>query len=554
MKILNSPSLFSLLLWACVSLAGSYSATSQHELDSIDFYGKMLLNPNQQADITAAFNYYEKAYLADLKRQDTLSAIIKLRTMSIGQSSMGAIHESETSAIKALRLVDALPTNQDTRYAKHGVYIDLGKVYRNLNSPANAIRYYNRALEISINAYDSLMVINNKGNVFADIGNYGLAQIEFTSAYEKSLTLSDSLIQAKILDNLGFAQSKTRDPNALASMLPALAIRLQAGDLPGIYSSYRHLALHHHDRNQKEEALDYAKKAYLIAKTINSPSFIKNSLTNLLKIKGDSTAKEFIKLNDSIERAKLNVQNKYAAMQYDIVKEKEKTEVNKLLKEQEKRKKQAFQFLGIFLIIALVAYYFIQKSLNKRKTLQQVYITETRISKKVHDEVANDVYHLMNRVQLHSLNEDLLLDDLEKIYKKTRDISRENSELTIDEDFTKQLSDLLQSYQYEGTVITIQNISKINWKTCSVLKKTSIYRILQELMTNMKKHSKCTHVLLSFEHQKNKIQINYRDNGVGSYLESKNGLQNMESRINVIKGSITFDTAPNKGFKATIII
>lgn len=103
-------------------------------------------------------------------------------------------------------------------------------------------------------------------------------------------------------------------------------------------------------------------------------------------------------------------------------------------------------------------------------------------------------------------------------------------------------------------MITIQNISKINWNKSSEIKKTSLYRILQELMTNMKKHSKATQVLLSFEHSKNKIRLGYRDNGVGGQLNNKNGLQNMENRIKAVDGSITFDTEPEKGFSATIII
>ena len=554
MNISISSSLFSFALWAFLSLAASHSVFSQHEVDSTDFYRKILLNPNQDSDINAAFNFYERESFADLERKDTLSAVYKLRIISIGQAAMGAIYESEATAIKALRLLDKLPANKETKKATIGVYNDLGKVYRTLQSPANALRYYEKALQLSENSSDSLVLINNKGNVFVDSGNYGLAQKEFTVAYKKSLEGSDSLSKALILDNLGFAQSKSRDPDALENMLSALEIRLQFENLSGTYSSYRHLALHYYDHDQNEDALEYAQKAYVIATAINSPSYMENALSNLLKIKGDSTAKQYIKLNDSIERAKLNMQNKYAAMQYNIVKEKEKTEANRLLQEQEKRKSQAFQFLGIFLIIGVVAYYFIQKALNKKETLKQIYHTETRISKKVHDEVANDVYHLMNRIQLNSLNDDTLLDDLEGIYKKTRDISRENSELTIYEDFTEQLTDLIQSYHLEETVITIQNISKINWKTSSDLKKTTIYRILQELMTNMKKHSRSTHVLLSFEQNKNKIQVKYRDNGVGCQLKNKNGLQNMENRIKAINGSITFDTEPDNGFKATIMI
>jgi|26BtaG_2_1085354.scaffolds.fasta_scaffold00008_32 signal transduction histidine kinase len=554
MKFLVSPSLFPFLLGIVISLMNISSVFSQQKIDSTSIYGNIIMNPHHDSDISAAFNYYERMVVADLKRGDTLDAVNKLRTISIGQIEMGAVYESEATAIKAMNLLDKLPDNPDTKSAKKGVYSDLGKVYRTLHSPANAIRYYDKGLELCENAFDSLIMFNNKGNVFTDAKNYSLAQKEFLVAYDKSLTLSDSLIQARVLDNLGFARSKARDPGALENMLKALQIRLRKVDLAGTYSSYRHLALHHLDREQKEEALEYAEKAYDVALEINSPSYLENALSNLLRINDDPHAKHYIGLSDSIQRAKLTMQNKYAGMQYNIAKEKEKTEANRLLQEEEKRRRQAYQFLGLFSILALVAYYFIQKVISKKETLQQIYLTETRISKKVHDEVANDVYHLMNKIQLNTHDNEALLDDLDDIYKKTRDISRENSELIIKEDFTQQLKDLIHSYNQPGTVITIQSISKINWNKSSEIKKTSIYRILQELMTNMKKHSKATQVLLSFEHSKNKIRIGYFDNGVGCDLNNKHGLQNMENRIKAVEGSITFETELNKGFRVTIII
>lgn len=554
MKILISPSLFPFLLGGFLCLINAPFLFSQQIKDSTSFYGNIIMNPDQDSDISAAFHFYERELLADLQRGDTLNAVYKLRTISIGQMERGAVHESEATAIKAKNLLDKLPDTPDTKNAKMGIYNDLGKVYRALHSPANAIRYYDRGLELSENVLDSVMMINNKGNVFSDAKNYRLAQKEFLFSYEKSLTIQDSLIQATVLDNLGFVMSKTGEPEALENMLMALGIRLRIGALSGVYSSYRHLTIYYRDRDQRKEALKYAEKAYDVALAINSPSYLENALSNLLKVNNDPNAKQFIQLSDSIQRAKLAMQNKYAGMQYNIAKEKEKTEANRLLQMEEKRKRQGYQFLGLLALLTLIVYYFIQKVISKKEKLQQIYLTETRISKKVHDEVANDVYHLMNKIQLNVHDDETLLDDLDDIYKKTRDISRENSELIIKEDFAQQLKDLIHSYNQVGTVITIQNISKINWNKSSEIKKTSLYRILQELMTNMKKHSKATQVLLSFEHSKNKIRLGYRDNGVGGQLNNKNGLQNMENRIKAVDGSITFDTEPEKGFSATIII
>lgn len=537
-----------------IGLLPSIPLHSQHKVDSTDFYGKILLNPHRDSDVAVAFNYLEKRIKHDLQNKDSLQAIKKLRYMVIGQMEMGMLYESEETAIRALQLVDKMPKDSATAQAKKGLYNDLGMVYRILKNPVNAFRLYDESLKYCQNAADSMVIMNNKGNLYSDMGNYSLAEVQFSKVYEISVRNSDSISQARALDNLGFSQSKLLHPEGLDNMLKAMEMRLRTNDLSGIYSSYLHLSKYYFDRSEEKKALEYAQKGYEMAQRINSPSYLENSLVNLLEIRNDPISQEFIALNDSIEQAKLQKQNKYAGMQYNLSKEKKKTEENRLLQEKEKRKKQGFQFLGILLFIATIAIYFIQRSQHRRNTIRQIYNTETRISKKVHDEVANDVYHLMTKIQLTVPDSDILLDDLEGIYKKTRDISRENTELNLKEDFGAQLKDLLQSYQQQGTVITIQNISSINWKAIPPTKKTTVYRILQEFMTNMKKHSNASHVLVGFQRIGKKLQVQYADNGVGCELKSKNGLQNAENRIKAIKGSIIFETAPQKGFKITLSV
>ena len=90
--------------------------------------------------------------------------------------------------------------------------------------------------------------------------------------------------------------------------------------------------------------------------------------------------------------------------------------------------------------------------------------------------------------------------------------------------------------------------------TVSEIKKTTLYRVLQELMTNMKKHSQANIVVVVFSQKNKKVTINYNDNGIGTTLKKHNGLQNVENRIQSVNGTITFTSTVNKGFKANIIL
>lgn len=74
-------------------------------------------------------------------------------------------------------------------------------------------------------------------------------------------------------------------------------------------------------------------------------------------------------------------------------------------------------------------------------------------------------------------------------------------------------------------------------------------------MVNMKKHSGATLVGVRFENSVNQVVISYNDNGVGmaaSRFAFKNGLSNVENRINSINGTITFESDHGKGLKVSI--
>ena len=70
----------------------------------------------------------------------------------------------------------------------------------------------------------------------------------------------------------------------------------------------------------------------------------------------------------------------------------------------------------------------------------------------------------------------------------------------------------------------------------------------------MKKHSEATVAVITFANAYKRIHITYKDDGVGCDLKKSNGLLNVENRIKVIDGTITFESQLNNGFKAKIQI
>ncbi|MBT8316042.1 MAG: hypothetical protein HKP59_00290, partial [Lutibacter sp.] len=192
---------------------------------------------------------------------------------------------------------------------------------------------------------------------------------------------------------------------------------------------------------------------------------------------------------------------------------------------------------------------------HQQEKREEVYKTETRIAKKIHDEVANNVVNIMNKVQYTEEPKRKLLDDLEKVYLLTRNISHENNTIETGEKFEHFLKTMLTNFNSDTTTIIVKDIHTVGLPKISPDKQIELYRVLQELMVNMRKHSEAKLVAITFKHNQNHFYINYSDNGIGldmKDLRFKNGLSNVETRIKSINGTITFETSLNNGFKAFI--
>lgn len=81
---------------------------------------------------------------------------------------------------------------------------------------------------------------------------------------------------------------------------------------------------------------------------------------------------------------------------------------------------------------------------------------------------------------------------------------------------------------------------------------TTVYRILQESLTNVAKHAKASSVEITLAHNDGEISISVRDNGVGFSLESPRkqnsyGLIGMRERVYILGGEVQMESAPGQG-------
>ena len=94
----------------------------------------------------------------------------------------------------------------------------------------------------------------------------------------------------------------------------------------------------------------------------------------------------------------------------------------------------------------------------------------------------------------------------------------------------------------------------INEEDISKEIKTNLFRIIQELTTNINRYSSATKASIEFRKlENNRLKLTVKDDGIGmDYNKIKKerkvtGLQNVERRITFLKGSYEVESGPNKG-------
>ena len=542
-----------LLLCITNFVSGEALHTIQKQ-DSLKYYQNLIKHPNSPLDLVKAYKFYNKKQKISSANNDTLTTINDLRQISIIQLRFGDYHGSESTALRILHYLDAMPTVDLTQQSKIGIYKDLGVICKDRMDYELALKYFEKGLALTTSIELKNDIKNNMAQVYIEQSKFNQSEILLTEVYNTSKQLGDSIQIARALDNLGFVEVKLNREHALDHLNEALNITLKQNHKPGVYASYKHLSQYYKDHKDFEQAEAFAQKAYRISKEIGSTSYEEDALANLISIRPNTIEYRFKILKDSIETAKQLAENKYASIKFNYLNQEQIANENKIQNEKKRLTEILFQTMGIIIFIITILIITMLHSKNQRDKLREIYLTETRISKKIHDEVANDLYNVMTQLERDTENRDQILDALEDIYSRTRDISKENSSIALNEKFEEVLKDLLMRYHTNSLTVITRTISKIDWEELESIKKITLYRILQELMVNMKKHSDATIVAITFKYSGNKLTLKYSDNGVGCHLKKHSGLQNVENRIVSLKGTANFVSRPGYGFKAEISI
>jgi len=297
-----------------------------------------------------------------------------------------------------------------------------------------------------------------------------------------------------------------------------------------------------------------------VATKLNSPDDRLEALQKLIPLSESQESREYFdvyrSLGDSLQLARNSAKNQFALIRYET----EKHKADNLLLQQENTKRNVWLIsLAILIIAGSITGVLWYKRRTRRLAFQAasaIKESQLKTSKKVHDVVANGLYRLMSELENDvKIDRDRILDDMEVLYERSRDISYDDVSLGFPgSDFQNSISDLLMSFATPDTRVVIVGNTGELWAELNQDAKDNLYYVLQELMVNMTKHSEASSVAIRFERKGDNIKVFYTDNGVGLSKETifKNGLTNTGNRIKNIHGNITFGQGTTGGLNVQI--
>lgn len=469
--------------------------------------------------------------------------------------------------------------------------INLGLISQEFKDYNQALTYVNQALHFieankNFSEIDLAIVLNNLGRIYIDLRNYKAAEKCFTRALRTTkLQVKSPTIYALLLENLAVSKFNQKVINAKIEKLIVTSLRIKDSINYDRVSSRVNYSTYLLLKKDSLKALQVAKRGYKIAKELRNPQEILLIIKHLMQIDKVNTSAyvvPYLKIIDSLKIAERKAIATFARIQYE-------TDQIKYDKEKAIKQKQiillAFGMLFLIIVSGSIIKHFKTRQKHLYFAQEQQYANEKiydlmldqqdkferirfneqkRIARELHDGIINrlvstrlNLFELTKNVKI-SQNSIRYIEQIQCIEKDIKDISYnlDSNSHKFSKKFDQMLLYLIEEQNFNN-IINYQADKDINWESIDVKSKVHIYRILQESLLNMLKHSGATKIDVYLKKSYSEIILDIKDNGRGFIIDKVHqgmGLKNMKYRAKEINAKIFVESKINQGTKITIII
>ena len=182
-----------------------------------------------------------------------------------------------------------------------------------------------------------------------------------------------------------------------------------------------------------------------------------------------------------------------------------------------------------------------------------------RLALDLHDEMGQLLSALKIGLQTLARNHEQVRPDLDRLIRLTQEVMDRSRSLAyrlrpaILDNFglTAALTDLCESLSEDGVLAVTTHLDKIDDRALGPAVKTTLFRFVQEALTNVIKHSQSAKAEVSLSSRDGLIRAEVRDFGRGFDVEqileqgggSRLGLLGMHERLNLVGGRLTIKTS-----------
>ncbi len=439
------------------------------------------------------------------------------------------------------------------------IHLGIGAAYQDLDMNDSALYHYEKALPLLSQKNDQKNLLGLEANISLiyeemDRTKPSMQSLLRVVAEQKKHGFTENLIGSyNNLARLYYHQSNPQ--KALQIYDSAIQLHSKIGNNILIADTYFGKALCF--QNMKNYQL--ANHFFLIYDSIISPFYHEDYSNKILELETKYRTAE-VERDNALKQAQIIAQNQrmiylygtagiltLAIIAIHLYNEQRKKNIKAVAAEQDRENKQR-----------------INKLLNDQE-LKSAYAMLTG-QEKAHKRIAQELHDNLGSI-LATLN--MFADSLQnkkdpdaqkQLASRISDVARQANETTrqishsLDSGVLKHfgleiaIKELMEALNESGS-IAIESHVQITDQLDSELS-MNIYRILQELVNNTLKHARASKITLDLNQIKGHLSVIYQDNGIGFKLDEINlgmGLENLESRVEGLEGTITIDSHPGHG-------
>lgn len=533
----------------------------------------------------SALSYTQKGLALAAKAKDTLYMGLLNRSSGVAYYFKGQYDSAAHYYYQSVNLLEH--TNEKSGLAL--TYNEIAKLFRKTGDLNKALDYYNKSMDLYQSLQDSSgisMILNESGVVYEYMGQYDKAIEHYNGSLKIAQSKKDSVGIGYALSFIGGAFTQLKKFDVAAKYLnECIDIRKRSKDSFTLALSYSDLGFMESEAGRPAQAKQSFMASNQIAAKMNYPELRSNNL-KMLAVMEEKTGnykqslayfQQHVKLKDSLFSLARTKQIDELSAKYETAQKEKKIQEQKF----ELTKKNYWIVGGstLFLLMLLLGLSLYRRNQLKQEARLQAEILKQqdmatkaileaeekerqRIAKDLHDGVGQ----MMSAAKLNLSaieNEIPFRDERQKeamlrIIKLVDDSCKEVRAVSHNMMPNALLKAGLASAIREFINQIDQKIIKVNLHSEGLSERldgnteTVLYRVIQECVNNVIKHAAATQLDISLIRDADGISATIEDNGRGFDTgdATKNnglGLKNIQARVEYLKGTVDFDSAPGKG-------